>query len=728
MKTEAFLENNIKVILLLMVLAYLFSMGIRMYWPLYFADSSSMLYAGELMINTNDGYFFSTGARDIINGVTAADAQRASAYDGSPALVLLTAYATKILPFSLDTVSLYLPGIISSLIVIPLILTGRLMGNTLLGFLAALLGSIAWSYYNRTMVGYYDTDMFSVFMQFMVFYSFLQIIYKKSFGATLFSALMVFSYPYFYSQGMTLVYAMYFLLVLYLSLEHMGLITTAGTKAFKEKSFSLYRTVILLSIPLMFALSIEIRLILFMLVLALLVVKKESLKEKELFYMSVLFFVGFLIFSNLFLVIWAKIFAYTDRGLDGGSLQFYQVVQTVREAGAIPFSTMANRISGSEAGVILSLIGYVLLVVRHKAFLIALPLIGVGVFSMWGGLRFTVYAVPVAAFSAIYLFYIIGDFLSTKTANNPEKKIVKYGFIVLATAALIYPNITHIIGYKVPTVLNKAEVDDLVKLDKIASNDDYTITWWDYGYPIWYYSNTNTLIDGGKHTHDNYIVSKILFSDSPQQVANLSKLAIETYVESNYSIVADRLFNDENKTPNSILNELKSKDYLLPKKSRDVYLYLPYRMLRIFPTVGVFGNLNLKTGKKSRESYFTPVSVRKQAQGKLFFNNGTMYDAVNHTVEIIVKENNKYVKKTKKVYRYDTVQYQENRPSLVQSRLNSMVGEYYVVNLQSYGQVVVMDKKTYNSTYVQMFIYGKYDKNLFEQVVSSPYSKIYRVK
>ncbi len=73
----------------------------------------------------------------------------------------------------------------------------------------------------------------------------------------------------------------------------------------------------------------------------------------------------------------------------------------------IPFEMFANRISGSQIGVIVSFIGYVVLVMRHRAFILALPLIGIGVFALWGGLRFTVYAVPVAAMSAIYLFHVI---------------------------------------------------------------------------------------------------------------------------------------------------------------------------------------------------------------------------------------------------------------------------------------------------------------------------------
>ncbi len=717
-KVENFLEKNILVIVLFMVLAYMFSMGVRMYWPLHFEDATSMMYAGELMINTNDGYFFSTGARDIIDGVTALDKQRASAYNVSPGLVLLTAYATEFTPFSLDTVSLYLPGIIASLIVIPIVLTGRLLGNTLLGFLAALLGSIAWSYYNRTMVGYYDTDMFSVLMQFMIFYSFISVVYKKSMYSILFASFWVFSYPYFYSQGMTLVYAMYILMVLYMVLEYKSFIKSKETNPFREGAISLYGTVILLSIPLMITLSIELRIVLFLIFTGLLFSKK--LEEKHLLYLAMAFFVGFLIFANVFAVIGANIIGYASRGTEEGALQFYQVVQTVREAGAIPFSTMANRISGSQIGVILSLIGYVLLVMRHKAFLIALPLIGVGVFSMVGGLRFTVYAVPVAALSAVYLFFYIGNAIKTSMVDKKQGQLAKYAFVTLATAALIYPNITHIQGYLVPTVLNKTEVADLDKLDDMASNKDYTLTWWDYGYPIWYFSDTNTLIDGGKHTHDNYIISKLMFSDSPQQVANLSRLAVEIYVESNYSIVADTLFKGKEQSPKSFMNALKSKDYVLPTKTRDVYLYLPYRMLRIFPTVGVFGNLNLKTGKPERKIHFFPSAPAKQQGTTIVLQNGIVIDSAKGELRL--------GDKIRKIYHFDVATLGKKSMPQVASQTMHIDGDFCVVYLKSYGNMVVMDRKTYNSTYVQMFMLGKYDKNLFELVVSSPYTKIYKVK
>ena len=696
-----------------MALAYLFSMAVRMYWPIHFADTEAFRYAGELMINTNDGYYFANGARDLMQGLVSENPQKASALDVSTGLVVLSAYLAKWTPFSLESVILYLPALISSLIVVPIILAGRLVGHTLLGFFAALLGSIAWSYYNRTMVGYYDTDMFSVLLQFSIFYSFLAIIYRKSLSAVFVASLLIFAYPYFYPQGMTIVYAMYLMLVGYLVLEYKGVIK-ADTAPFKEGALSLFATIVLVGIALMQALPVTWRAGLFG--IALVVLLRLKLDEKKLFYLSLVFFAGVLFFGNVFVSMVKMTLSYLDRGVASEGLAFYQTVQTVREAGSIPFSTMANRISGSQLGVLLSLIGYLLLVVRYKPFVIALPMIGVGVLSLWAGLRFTVYAVPIAAFSAAYLFWSIGRFVS-------QKRSVRYGIVAVGMAAMLIPNITHIIGYKVPTVLTKAEVEDLKKLEQIASPKDYTIAWWDYGYPIWFYSNTNTLIDGGKHGNDNYIVSKILQTDSPLLAANLSRLAVERYVDSNYSKVTDVIFHNKEKgevDPNTVMMELESDSYPLPPKSREVFLYLPWRMMQIFPTVMIFGNIDLATGKAQREITFYDGFARTQEKGKILLSNGVLFDSRAGKVIMGSKRGDvRYfittLNRPDGTTTYSTQHYPNN-------------GEYVVIYMKGYGRFLVMDMQTFKSTYIQMFVLGNYDKSLFELVVSSPYTKIYRLK
>jgi dolichyl-diphosphooligosaccharide--protein glycosyltransferase/undecaprenyl-diphosphooligosaccharide--protein glycosyltransferase len=442
---------------------------------------------------------------------------------------------------------------------------------------------------------------------------------------------------------------------------------------------------------------------------------KEKIDNKRFFYFALGAIVIFLFFGNVFGLILGKVSGYLDRGVETSGLHFYQVIQTVREAGKISWETVANRIIGHPVLLGLSLIGYILLTIKHKPFIIALPLIGVGVFAHWAGLRFTVYAVPVAAFSVIYLLYILQGYIKNK----------KMPYLLFATFSLLtlVPNIQHIINYKVPTVLNKTEVQDLEALKKLATPKDYMLAWWDYGYPIWYYSDTSTLIDGAKHHNDNFIISKIMQTSSPELAANLSRLAVETYVDSNYSIVSNTIFKNGKKDqldPNILLSELEDPNYKLPKKTRDIYLYLPYRMLRIFPTVAVFANLDLTTGKAERKILFYPTSVKNNNKGLLTFSNGIKFDT--RKGEILLGT------QTAQVKHFIITQNTKKGKVKVQSQLYHAGGEYVVVYMKSYGQFIVMDKKTFNSTYVQMFILEKYDRNLFDLVVSSPYSKIYKLK
>ena len=698
----------------LMLVAYLFSFAIRMIWVWQFKDNPDFYWNGQLMINTNDGYFFASGVQHELFGLHGENPRVPGLWDYG--VVFFSTLFAKITPFSLETIILYMPAVISSLVVIPIILIAHLYGKTVWGFFAALLGSIAWSYYNRTMTGYYDTDMFSAMAPMFILFFLMKSTVDFNLRSALYAAIAIAIYPFLYDQGQAIVYAMGIIYGLYLLWYHRNEKTTYTSLVLV---FLALIPLKMLGVPAPYHYVISIVLIL--VVYRWLQGNRDTIDTKTLMIASAILFLLFLFMGNVFGLIWAKVFSYVETGTSDTGLHFYAVNQTVREAGKIPFfpvpgqSCISQRMSGSAIGFIISVIGYILLVIRKPAFLLALPLIGIGIFAHWGGLRFTVYAVPVAALSAVYLFDVVGDFFKDRR--------IKYALMAVATAAMIYPNITHIIGYKVPTVLNKAEVEDLVKLDKIAKGKDYTISWWDYGYPIWYYSDTSTLIDGGKHNNDNFIVSKIMQTDSPQLAANLARVAVETYVDSNYSIITNTLFKNGEKDqadPNELLAKLENGTYPLPKKTRDIYLYMPYRMLNIFPTVSVFGNLDLTTGKEERKMMFYPTRVVKNNHGILQFANGIVFDTKKGELA--------FGRQLVPVKYFIIASVDKTGKTVVGAQPYHAESDYIVLYLKSYGQFVIMDIDTFNSMYVQMFMLGKYDKNLFELVVSSPYSKIYRLK
>ena len=691
-------ENiDTRYLLLLMSIAYLFSIAIRMIWVYQFNDYDAFKWQNQLMINTNDGYIWGTS---VLN-------ELGTEFENNPRVVDMYKYGTvfftylavKILPFSLDTIMLYMPAVISSLVVVPIILIARLYKLTLWGFFAALIGSIAWSYYNRTMIGYYDTDMFSAMAPMFILYFLMRTIENESLPNALFSALSILIYPFLYDAGLSIVYAI-------------GLIYMVYMVTFHKKDEFTYQSIILIAIALMgIPWFVKLALILGLYFLF----TSNSFAIKQLIIASVGVVVVFLISGNVVSILWAKIAVYTIRGSESEGLKFFQVAQTVREAGTIPFSTMANRISGSSLGVIVSLIGYVLLVIKYRPFILALPLIGIGVFSLWGGLRFTVYAVPVAAMSSVFLFYTI--------ANFSQKNIIRYPLIITLTIAMLYPNIMHIVGYKVPTVFNKAEVEILDKLKTIATPKDYTLTWWDYGYPIWYYSNTNTLIDGGKHSQDNFIISQILNSDSPRQSANLSRLAVETYVNSEYKIVANEIF--KNKTPqqidpNIMLDELRLDDYSLPAKTRDVFIYLPNRMLDIFPTVTLFSNLDLVSGEKGKRPFYYKSNQFQDSKDSINLGNNIKIIKAKGQIQIGMQSIG--------INNFVTTVYDNNKILRKQVQKLNPNGNINVIFMKNYNQFLVLDNKMYNSLFIQMFVLENYDKSLFEPVILEPLAKVYRLK
>ena len=689
-----------KQLLGLMLLAYIFSFAVRLIWVFQFGEYPAFHYNGQLMINTNDGYFFASGAQEALMGIHEPNPRVPSWLKYG--VTFFTVILTKITPFSLETVILYMPTIISSLVVIPIILIARLFNATLFGFFAALLGSIAWSYYNRTMTGYYDTDMFAAMAPMFVLYFFIASVKHFTLKSALYAALMIVIYPFLYDQGRAVVFAMSLIYFVYLLVYH-------------RDEENTYKSIILISLstlPIHWYVSSPYSYIVSIVVLigAYLFLEKKHFEKRYLYIFSAIAVVSFLYFGNVFSLVLTKVTYYLSRSIDAEGLRFFQVNQTIREAGTIPFSTMANRISGSTIGVIVSLIGYVLLVIRYRPFILALPLIGIGVFSLMGGLRFTVFAVPVAAMSAIYFFYVLANFI--------EKRWVKYSVIIFLTALMILPNINHIIGYKVPTVFNNEEVKILEKLNALSSDKDYTLAWWDYGYPLWYYSDTNTLIDGGKHKHDNFIISKILNTSSQIQAANLARLSIETYEKSNYTIVADTLFKDKN--PNDLLDKLESEDFKLPPKTRDIFLFLPNRMLNIFPTVGLFSNIDLKTGEKGKQPFFYKADRFKDDGKSINFGSGITLDKQTSILHL--------GNQTTAIKRFVIAGYDQKQKLKKKVQLLNPNADISIIFMQSYNSFLILDENMYNSLFIKMFVLEEYEKDLFEPVILSPYAKVYRLK
>jgi dolichyl-diphosphooligosaccharide--protein glycosyltransferase/undecaprenyl-diphosphooligosaccharide--protein glycosyltransferase len=689
--------SNTKLTIIFIVVAFIFSIALRMIWVYQFADVEAFKFNGQLMINTNDGYYWAEGARDIINGVSQKN-------DSSPitsAPSILTAYFASILPFSFETIILYMPAWLGSLIVIPIILIGKRLKNLEMGFIAALLASIAWSYYNRTMVGYYDTDMLNIVLPMFLLWSIIWAVDTKDDKFLIITAIDILLYRLWYPQSYSLELSFFSLVLLY-------------TLIFDRKNLYNYK---LLAMIMFAMLMVDMTLRLILIFGAFYIFKQKNLQK----YVYHIFVVSIVIFFATGGVnpVWAQLKGYIFKDAvsatkTGLNLHFFSVVQTIREAGQIPFETFANRISGHIITFILSVLGFLYLSYRHKIILFALPMVGLGFLALSGGLRFTVYAVPILALGIAFLI--------TEISSKMPNKTLKYFIMSVLTAAVLYPNILHIESYKVPTVCNADEVAVLDTLKEIADREDYVIAWWDYGYPIRYYADVKTLADGGKHSGNlNFPISYIL--TNPQKPsANMARLNVE-YTESKRVKTAtkiEQMIKDYGlKDVNEFLRAL-NMNMQMPPKTRDIYIYLPVRMLEIYPTITLFSNINLMNGNKLPSPFFFRSINFKETKTSIELGQGVSINKTNATIKI--------GEQSVPINRFVKTAFDNKMQTQKTLQVSNPKANINVIYMSSYKTFLLLDNKTYNSLYIQLFVLDEFDKKLFDKVIMNPHAKIFKLK
>lgn len=705
------LTKETKLTLLYITLAFAFSVAVRMIWYYQFSGYEPFMYNGQFMINTNDGYYWAEGARDILSGIS----QENDLSPTTTAASQITALFAFILPFSFESIIFFMPVVLSSLIVIPIVLIAKSLNNLEMGFVAALLASIGWSYYNRTMIGYYDTDMLNIVLPMFLLWSIIWAIRTNEDKYLIITAIDILIYRWWYPQSYSLEFAFFGLILLYVLI-------------WDRKNIYNYK---LLSIMMLAMIGLEgyVRAIL---VLVTFYLFRHKQFDKYIYYILgasiVLFFA-----SGGFNPIWSQLKGYVFKdavmaGEGGLKLHFYSVVQTVREAGHIPFEMFANRISGHAATFVFSVIGYIYLSYKHKIMLLGLPLVGLGFLAYVGGLRFTIYAVPVLAFGVAFLITEASRFMPTPR--------LRFLTITAFTLAILYPNIIHVQDYKVPTVFNADEVKILDELKNRADREDYVVAWWDYGYPIRYYSDVKTLIDGGKHSGSVNFPISFMLTNPQDAAAKMARLDVE-YTEKSFKFREENkeLIKDKNLTTFSNIEQM-TKDYgfsdandfllslegdmELPKKTRDVYFYLPYRMIDIYSTVEMFSNINLMSGEMKKNSIFYTTKIFKQEQNIINLNNGILFDLKEATITLNGQK--------MPIKRFVQTSYNKEMKFQKSVQISSPTAQISLIYMSNYNTFLVVDEKTYSSLYIQLMVLEEYDKSLFEEVVVTPHAKVYKLK
>ena len=201
------------VTLLLIAVAYYLSFWVRLEWidfaqAHYENENGEIVYFHPEMVkdgvalpNTHDSFYFGSILQKAHLGIHQNNNLIPSALT-SGMITMLPYWILQLFPdLTIEMLLLWLPVYVAGIVCVPLVLIGRLYGSHAWGFLAACLAGVTHSYYNRTLAGYYDTDMFSITIPAFAFYFLLSASRRKSLNYALAAALTLYLYRFFYASG-----------------------------------------------------------------------------------------------------------------------------------------------------------------------------------------------------------------------------------------------------------------------------------------------------------------------------------------------------------------------------------------------------------------------------------------------------------------------------------------------------------------------------------------------
>ena len=645
-----------------------------------------------------------------------------------PLLSFLIAHLSPLFDFNYYLTGTLLIPVLASLFILPMGIYFFQIGIPLSGLMGGLIGTFAGGYYMRSSIGRIDTDMLNLFFPTMTALLILSASLAKTERSILAysagSGFSLFLFQWWYNKpGFTLL----FFIVLVFSL---------------------------------FIHRIRFRTILLSALLFLLFSKIST------------FMSGPSSLTN-FLQGYFMIEEFSEKNLiDNGIVPatFPNVATTISEVDSVPMDIVFSRILSN---ILIDWIGFVaffvMAVFRWRFLLPLVPMLALGILSFQSSNRFIMYLAPFIGIGLgwILILVIEGGFylLMGKVTNNKvkkESKIVKEERLKIKDSlwtVLCFAATGRHIGSTMKDTDSKGEsrtdkypfwkgneigkfelarqwslylalgvffwaissqtaisfvpgpsihprlYATFLEVKKRVPQDSALLTWWDYGFALNDATGLMTFQDGGglQHQPKNVFTARGLISPDADELYDITQFLA---TEGNLGIV------NNNTSPEALLRVVRNPQL---KPWNPIYLFFTADMTGKYGAISKIGSWDLKKGGSQPRGY-----------QNLACNKITNDEMNCRGAKIDLKAgkiNNQIALKRLLFIRDGKVLREQEFGHHQGYTLQLLVSGQQVVEVQ------LIDEVVFRSNYNQMFLLGRYRKDLFEETYNAfPFSRLYRVK
>lgn len=622
----------------------------------------------------------------------------------------LIATVADITGFSVDWVMLLLPIFIAPLIVIPIIMMATSLRISTLGFLASLIAVGDKFFYSRSYIGYMDTDGVNLLLVLLSMAFIMLSLNRSRLLYALFGALSMILFGIWYHSAPSILLAITLSTLLYALVADKK--DSINLQIFLIVAISIVPTTLIYKLLLLVATTLFLYI---------------SNKTAKLSYKTYLILISILLVTALFFVdpniyiARAMDYMSTPQNLNftvnGVNYTYPNDLLAVSEASGTYIWNSSGPTTTYTIYIFLGTLSYLLMLIRYKSMIITLPLILLGYASSFAGPRFDMYAATPLAFGVVYLLYMTRYTLAQRYKSQYIDKSIYYTTVVILV--MMIWNVFYINKAYIMTLDFYAnDKQALEKFGKETSDNDTIINSWDYGWPIWYYtSHDYTVSDNGYHGGpDTILISEIFMSDDQNFSAKASIVLAQGRVKAKGAkYILPTLLKDQNYTELiSSIEKSNIKDY---KYDGDVYIFFHKRMMEYYYTILSTAALDMHGNTKDKHEFFKVTSLVKPFSKTYSLVEGFNYilDSSNGMVtdadgNMTALNSIMITDKFKKKYKY-TFHPKADRYMFTYER-----------------SLYWLDKKYYNSFYVQVMMFDNYDRDLFEKVAETNRFKILKIK
>lgn len=405
-----------------------------------------------------------------------------------------------------------------------------------------------------------------------------------------------------------------------------------------------------------------------------------------------------------------RIGAYTGLELAMAPIQDWKlpgVEDSIAETTGLSLPALTARMASHWLLALFGLAGFFAVLRRWPDLVTFLPILLLGLASLWLGPRFAMYAGPPLALG---LALGLALFLE-RVGAKPWQSGAGHGLMAAAIFAFI--------GWRAlepapDPILEPGHADALAQLREIESDRGRVWSWWDRGYAAQFYTGLPTLADGASASRQRiFSLGQVFGSHSPLQAAQLMKLGAlaraeatdQDWMEVAYKTHPLQMLNRmPAKLAQDELDQLAVNARLWPEGLPDEFLAVDWRTLRQAQWISYFGRWRLDEGDRGYGQIQTlqpPVELDSQ--------RGLLHTADGPVALLSID-----------ILEHDS-RYHNTWPHAQ--------GAHAVIN-NANGQGVLMDSALYGQVAVQMLIGEPADfEPHFELIIDrSPDARIYRVR